>query len=403
MAKRRYQDPEPEVVGSWWQIRVYRDEYSDGRRIRKRIRIRLAPASMPVREVQKIKAEYLRPLNQGLISAGSAMPFESFVETVYITTSLPLMASSTQDRYRGIIDNYLVPTFGSLCLRDLTPLTLQKYLSGFEIREPQDNKQENPEPPSKKKRLSRESVDKVRDVLSSVLGSAVKYGFLVSNPAGALQLPPSKRGARRQKPFIRPEQFAELVELIQEPYATMVYVAVYTGLRVSEVIGLQWSDIHEQSITIAERYCRGDWAAPKSDASNTTIPVNRKVIERVQRLRTLTVEVKAGRAIRRYRAVKSDGPDDLVFQSVESGSPMRDNNILTRHIKPAGRKLGIDRVNWLVLRRSYATWLRMVGTDPRDRQSLMRHSRFTTTAEIYEHDLPESQLRAVEKLSTLIN
>ena len=62
-----------------------------------------------------------------------------------------------------------------------------------------------------------------------------------------------------------------LVELIEEPYATMVYVAVYTGLRVSEVIGLRWSDIHEQSITIDERYCRGDWAAPKSDASNTTI------------------------------------------------------------------------------------------------------------------------------------
>jgi hypothetical protein len=61
-----------------------------------------------------------------------------------------------------------------------------------------------------------------------------------------------------------------LVELIEEPYATMVYVAVYTGLRVSEVIGLRWSDIHEQSITIDERYCRGDWNAPKSDASNTT-------------------------------------------------------------------------------------------------------------------------------------
>ena len=76
MAKRRFQDPEPEVVGNWWQIRVYRDEYVNGRRVRKRTRIRLAPASMPVREVQKIKAEYLRPLNQGLISAGSATPFD---------------------------------------------------------------------------------------------------------------------------------------------------------------------------------------------------------------------------------------------------------------------------------------------------------------------------------------
>jgi integrase len=401
MVKRRFQDPQPEVVGNWWQIRVYRDEYANGRRIRKRIRIRLAPACMPIREVQKIKAEYMRPLNQGLISAGSATPFESFVQTVYKTTTLPLMASSTQARYGGIIDLYLIPTFGSMCLRDLTPLTLQKYISGFRIEEP-SARQKSPERSGPRQELARESVDKIRDVLSSVLGSAMKYGYLITNPAEAIQLPASRRGARRQKPFIRPEQFSVLVELIQEPYATMVYVAVYTGLRVSEVIGLRWSDIHEQSITIDERYCRGDWAAPKSDASNTTIPVNRKVIERIQRLRTLTVEVKAGRAIRRYRAVKSGGPDDLVFQSVKSGEPMRDNNILARHIKPAARKLGIGWVNWLVLRRSYATWLRMVGTDPRDRQSLMRHSRFTTTAEIYEQDLPESQLRAVEKLSTLV-
>lgn len=403
MAKRRFQDPEPEVVGNWWQIRVYRDEYSNGRRIRKRTRIRLAPASMPVREVQKLKAEYLRPLNQGLISAGSATPFESFVQTVYDPTTLPLMASSTQARYRGILDLYLIPTFGSLGLRDLTPLTLQKYISGFQIKEPDATKQKNPKKNGAQLQLARESVDKIRDVLSSVLGSAVKYGYLVTNPAEAVQLPPSRRGARRHKPFIRPEQFSALAELIQEPYATMVYVAVYTGLRVSEVIGLRWSDIHEQSITIDERYCRGDWAAPKSDASNTTIPVNRNVIERIQHLRMLTVEVKAGRAMRPYRVVKSDGPDDLVFQSVKGGKPMRDNNILTRHIKPAARKLGIGWVNWLVLRRSYATWLRMVGTDPRDRQSLMRHSRFTTTAEIYEQDLPESQLRAVEKLSALVN
>ena len=82
---------------------------------------------------------------------------------------------------------------------------------------------------------------------------------------------------------------------------------------------------------------------------------------------------------------------------------MRDNNILARHIKPAARQVGIPWVNWQVLRRSYATWLQMVGTDPRDRQSLMQHSRFTTTVEVYEQDLPGSQLRAVEKLGTLVN
>jgi len=402
MAKRRFQDPELEQVGKWWQIRIYQDEYANGRRIRKRKRIRLAPATMPMREVQKIKAEYLRPLNQGLITAGSATTFEDYVQNVYTTTELPLMASSTQDRYRGIIDNYLVPTFGSMCLRDLTPLTLQKFVSGFEISG-RDDVQPKERPRGARKRLSRESVDKIRDVLSGILGSSVKYGYLVTNPAASLQVPPEKRGKRRQKPFVRPDQFAALVELIAEPYATMVYVAVYTGLRVSELIGLRWGDIHDHSITIDERFCRGDWGEPKSDASNTTIPVNGKVIERINKLRTLTVEVKAGRAIRRYRVVKSQGSDDLVFQSVKGGRPMRDNNILVRHMKPAARMIGIPWVNWQVLRRSYATWLRMVGTDPRDRQSLMRHSRFTTTAEVYEQDLPESQMRAVEQLGNLVN
>jgi hypothetical protein len=47
-------------------------------------------------------------------------------------------------------------------------------------------------------------------------------------------------------------------------------------------------------------------------------------------LKTLTVSVKAGRAVRRYAAVKCWGPEALVFQSVAKGAPMRDNSILVR-------------------------------------------------------------------------
>ena len=99
---------------------------------------------------------------------------------------------------------------------------------------------------------------------------------------------------------------------------------------VSELVGLRWRNVHGDAITIEERYCRGDWGAPKSAASNATIPVNRAVIDRIERLKTMTVEVKAGRTTRHYRVVKSDGPDDLVFQSLQNGSPMRDNSILSK-------------------------------------------------------------------------
>jgi integrase len=130
----------------------------------------------------------------------------------------------------------------------------------------------------------------------------------------------------------------------------MVYVAIYTGLRVSELAGLRWNDIGANSITIDERFCGGDWGAPKSEASNATIGVNSCVIERIHELKKLTVQVKAGNAIRKYKVVKADAPDDLVFQSVRSGKPLRDNNILARFIKPAARVLGLPWVNWRSLR-----------------------------------------------------
>ncbi len=115
----------------------------------------------------------------------------------------------------------------------------------------------------------------------------------------------------------------------------------------------------------------------------------------------MEVHVRAGCGTRRYKAVKADGPDDLVFQSVRSGKPMRDNAVLTRHIKPAARKLGIGWVNWQVLRRSFATWLKLVGADVKDAQGLMRHSRASTTLDIYQQFVPESQRRVVDRLTSL--
>jgi hypothetical protein len=84
-------------------------------------------------------------------------------------------------------------------------------------------------------------------------------------------------------------------------------------------------------------------------------------------------------------------------------TPLRDNNILVRHIKPAARKLGLDFVNWQVLRRSFGAWLKIAGTDPKDTQALMRHSRASTTMDIYVQDVPESQRKAVDRLSKMVN
>ena len=131
-----------------------------------------------------------------------------------------------QERYTGIIRDYLSPQFGELPLRELTPLRIQKYFSGLTYS------------PKTNKPLSHEPIDKVRNVLSSILGSAKQYGLLVTNPMEGVRLPKTMKG-KRGKPYVTPTQFQQLIELIAQPYATMIYVAVYTGLRAGELVGLR--------------------------------------------------------------------------------------------------------------------------------------------------------------------
>jgi len=235
---------------------------------------------MSEREVRKIASEHLRSMNQGLETIGSAMRFRAYVEGTYVPVAMPLLAKTTRQKYQGILDNYLLPTFGDAFLRDMTTLNIQRYFSQMANSE-----------------LSRESRDKVRDVLSAVLRSAKEYGVMLTNPAETVRVPADKRGKKKFKQHLTPEQFENLLLLIPEPYASMAFVAIYTGLRVSELAGLRWDDIHEDSITIDERYCRSAWGAPKSDASNASVGVNRCVIERIHRMKLLKVEVKAGTAV----------------------------------------------------------------------------------------------------------
>jgi integrase len=377
MARRRFQKPTPFKEGQFWWLRVW-DTSATGSR--KRQRIKLAKADMAVREVEKIRDELLRPMNQGLGLTGSAMNFSDFMDDNFIPTYLPLLSSSTHDTYRGTIRKYLRPAFGHLCLLDLTRSTLQQHFSAMAGK------------------MSYAVISKTRDVLSSILRAAVQMEYLNKNPMEGLRLPLNKR-PKRAKPVISPEQFAYLMELVSEPYATMIFTAVWTGLRVSELIGLKWRCIHADAITIEERYCRGDWSVPKTEASAATIGVAPEVIARLLRLHTLTAEVRAGRAVRKHKLVKSGTPDDLVFQSVQKGCPMNDQNVLKRHLQPAARKLGLPFVNWRCLRTSHSTWLVQAGADPKSVQGQMRHSRISTTMEIYAQIVPASQRRALQQLS----
>jgi integrase len=383
VARRRFQNPTPFREGKWWWIRIWKDEFRDGKSQRILKRWKVAPAKTSAREVQKIASEMLRPMNQGLESVGSATPFGTYIDTIYRPTVLPLLASSTRSNYDGILRKRLVPLFGDFALRDLNTITLQKYFSGL--------------------KASHSSAMKIKDALSSVLGSAVRFQMLVRNPIEGVQIPVPRTG-RRTKPHLTPEQFELLVNAMAEPYATMVYVCVMSGLRVSELIGLKWNDVLPDALVIDERFCRGDWGCPKTVGSGATIGVDPQVITRIFQLKAMEVTINWGGkgATKRFKVVRSEAPGDLVFQSLRSGGPMSDHNILSRHIKPASRVLGLPWVNWQVLRRSYGTWMVEAGADPKAVQAQMRHARISTTMDIYAQFVPAAQRRAVAQMSQMI-
>lgn len=381
MARRRHQNPKPFVEGHWWYMRMWQDAFEDGQAVRKYKRIKLAPSTVKEREVKKIADELVRPVNQGLVTVGAAVNFENYVKQTYLPTVLPLRAKTVQNSYQGVFEKYINPAFGKMSLAEITPLRVQEFFSQMPARS-----------------ISFPTSVKIRDAFSSIMRSAAKYKYIPESPLKNLEMPPDNRGVR-EKPFIYPNQFESLVEFMPEPYATMVFTAVWTGLRVSELIGLKWKNIHDDRISVERRYCRGDWSKTKTHASAAHIAVDPEVIRRVLSLKNLTVDVRAGIATRRYKVVKADGPEDLVFQSVKDGKPMNDHNILSRYIKPAAEKLGLRNVNWRCLRTSCATWMVRAGADLKSVQGQMRHSRITTTMEIYAQVLPEGQRQAVNQVT----
>ena len=248
----------------------------DGQRLRRVTRVPLGPTALTRAEAERLRDDYLATINQAQVGIGGAILFRDFVR-IYERDVLPTLASTTRARSKSVLKNHLNPAFGDLMLRELTLEGLQGYFARLQTTN-----------------QSPESIDKIKDVLSAVLRTAVDYGRLSTNPVEKIRL--KKRKLTKPKPFLRVDQFHDLLELLAEPYATMVYVAAFTALRVSELAGLLWRNVHADSITIEQRYSRGDWDEPKSEASRATIAVDDHVIERLHRLKSIEVVVRAGRA-----------------------------------------------------------------------------------------------------------
>jgi len=159
-----------------------------------------------------------------------------------------------------------------------------------------------------------------------------------------------------------------------------------TGLRISEILALRWSDIDvaNSCIRVTRAYVYGKFGPPKSKASKKPVPLHPLLAEWLATWRKETT----------YPA-----NDDLVFPSVrlKGQKPPRANMLVADHLQPAARKAGItEPVGFHTLRRTLASALMANGSDVRLVQELLRHSNPIITLDAYTRSTTPAKMKAQE-------
>ncbi|MFI1734002.1 tyrosine-type recombinase/integrase [Streptomyces acidicola] len=243
---------------------------------------------------------------------------------------------------------------------------------------------------------------KVHELLNSMLRAAVKDGRRIPfNPAADLDI---GEAPAKHPDDVRPptrEQVALIVEHLPMYYRPLVVFLEHTGMRWGEATGLRWEnvDLEANHLKVKEVLSEDDGRlfrkpAPKSVAGFRTVPVTPQAADAVRTM------------VDRWRPPKSvtpigDDPYDLVPGELVFRGPQ--GGVLTRHnfrrvwvpaIQDAGlaRKVKnpeTGRMEWWPrvhdLRHVFATWLKDLGIDEKDTQTVMGHERGSKVTWIYQH------------------
>jgi integrase len=178
-----------------------------------------------------------------------------------------------------------------------------------------------------------------------------------------------------------------LAELV-EPFRTMVLVAICLGLRISEILGLQWGDFDWEGLTVLVQrsVVQGHQGETKTETSCRPLPIDPELARSLLDLSK--------------RSFYS-GPQDWVFAG-DSGRPRSQENILRRHLKPAAERAGIGKIGWHTFRHTYSTMLRSCGTDIKVQQELLRHANIQTTMNVYTQAVSDQKRAANSKVVRMV-
>ena len=319
----------------------------------------------------------LQEQKQGKLITGTHQTVRQYLEYwLDAVCKPPALRISSYEKYRKLINTYILPALGHIQLQKLTPQHVQAL-----YRKKGDDG------------LSSKMINSIHGVLHKALGNAVRWN-LVSRNICDLVSPP-----RIVKPTIESltmEQAHKLLEAVRgHRLEVLLIVALTTGIRRGELLALRWSevDLEEQRIQVRRTvdYITGYGyveTEPKTAAGKRLIALPYFVanILKQHRLQQLEAKLKVGRAWE---------DRDLVFTDLHGGyfNPRYLGKLFDKVLAEAD----LPHMRFHDLRHSAATLLLSMGVHVKVVQEILGHSTISMTADIYSHVLPSMQEDAMGK------
>jgi integrase len=268
------------------------------------------------------------------------------------------------DRTR--LRRHVLPAFGQLPLKALTPLTVRAWVARLSAAG-----------------LAPKTLRHCHALLSTLLADAVTEGLLLANPCQGTRLPAAQRYEAR---FLTAPEVDRLLAVLDPPERTLVLVAVSTGLRWGELSGLRRHrlDLLRGRLHVAETLVevngRVSFGPPKTPRSVRTVSLPRQAVDALA-----------------HHLVGHTG--DLVFTSRE-GTPLRRHNFSRRVWKPAVAAAGLaPEPRFHDLRHTHVAMLIAAGVPMKAISERLGHTSIVITMDRYGHlqpDVDDALVRALE-------
>lgn len=294
---------------------------------------------------------------------------------------------STRSRYRQDIRNHIIPELGNIPIQELKPVTVQRFLVNCKDREG----------------LAEKSLKNIYLVLNKAMTKAQKEGLIRKNPCSDVEIPSYEEPQKEMRP-LKDSEIGVFLQFIQgSPYESLFYLALFTGMRESELIGLTWDEIdwENNSIHLIHQLVktRGKggkyvFTSLKNKQSRTFI-IPASVVLVLKKVKTRQAEWKL-RCGELYQ-----NKNNLVFTNKIG------ENIccptLYSHFKKIVRKMGLPEVRFHDLRHTYATIALQNGVDIKTVSNNLGHATVAFTMDKYAHVTITMQKDSAQKMESFIS